>query len=319
MWPPVVFSPPDPNPTGGHNSYFGQAAGYSNLAGNDNCFFGQDAGFLNTGDRNSFFGREAGGNTTSGAFNAFFGSNAGINNSTGATNSFFGAGSGFSNTVGAENTFVGHLAGIANTTGENNTIIGGFANVGGAALTNATAIGFDANVNASNKIRLGNTSVTVIEGQVAYSFPSDARFKYNIQNNVPGLDFIKRLTPVTYYFDGQKLEEYSKTGVINNSIARQVSYNGDKQLHTGFLAQDVEKAAKELGYSFDGVHTPANDRDHYSIAYSQFIMPLVSSVQEQQRIIEQQNLQINKQQKDVEILKHLIDELTKKVNSLVHN
>ncbi len=47
-----------------------------------------------------------------------------------------------------------------------------------------------------------------------------------------------------------------------------------------------KKIFKELGYSFDGVHAPANDRDHYSLAYSQFIMPLVKSVQEQQKLIE---------------------------------
>ena len=43
------------------------------------------------------------------------------------------------------------------------------ANVSAGNLTNATAIGNGANVNASNKIRLGNTAVTVIEGQVAFT------------------------------------------------------------------------------------------------------------------------------------------------------
>src|ERR1035437_4450974 len=82
--------------------------------------------------------------------------------------------------------------------------------------------------------------------------PSDARFKYDIQKNVPGLDFINRLTPVTYYFDEQKLGEYTKTGVINNSLGKPTSFNGQKQLHTGFLAQDVEKIANQLGYSLTG-------------------------------------------------------------------
>ena len=48
-------------------------------------------------------------------------------------------------------------------------------------LTNATAIGFGANVSASNKIRLGNTAVMVIEGQVAFTFPSDKTKKENFQ------------------------------------------------------------------------------------------------------------------------------------------
>ena len=48
-------------------------------------------------------------------------------------------------------------------------------------LTNATAIGFQATVNASNKIRLGNTAVTVIEGQVAFTASSDKTKKENFE------------------------------------------------------------------------------------------------------------------------------------------
>jgi hypothetical protein len=49
----------------------------------------------------------------------------------------------------------------------NNTAIGAGANVSTGNLTNATAIGFNATVDASNKIRLGDAAVNVIEGQVA--------------------------------------------------------------------------------------------------------------------------------------------------------
>jgi len=53
-------------------------------------------------------------------------------------------------------------------------------------------------------------------------------------------------------------------------------------VHSGFLAQDIEKTCLELGYNFDGLHIPNdhNKTDHYSVAYSQFIMPLVKAVQE---------------------------------------
>ena len=44
--------------------------------------------------------------------------------------------------------------------------------------------------------------------------------------------------------------------------------------------------AERLGYRFDGVHAPANARDHYSLAYAQFVVPLVRAVQEQQAQIE---------------------------------
>jgi hypothetical protein len=46
-------------------------------------------------------------------------------------------------------------------------------------LKNATAIGNLAIVNASNKIRLGDTAVTMIEGQVAFTAVSDKTQKEN--------------------------------------------------------------------------------------------------------------------------------------------
>ena len=48
-------------------------------------------------------------------------------------------------------------------------------------LTNATAIGNGGIVDASNKVRLGNTAVTVIEGQVAFAASSDKTKKENFQ------------------------------------------------------------------------------------------------------------------------------------------
>ena len=123
------------------------------------------------------------------------------------------------------------------------------------------------------------------------------------------MDFIKKLTPVTYYFDSEKLAEFARTGILNNSIVRSVSYNQDLRLHTGFLAQDVEKIANDLGYQFDGVNKPAGEKDHYSLAYSQFIMPLVKAVQEQQQIIEGQTAVLNNQQKQIDVLKKQQEEL----------
>jgi hypothetical protein len=46
---------------------------------------------------------------------------------------------------------------------------------------NATAIGAGTLVNASNKIRLGNAAVTVIEGQVAFTSSSDKTKKENFR------------------------------------------------------------------------------------------------------------------------------------------
>ena len=68
---------------------------------------------------------------------------------------------------------------MSNTTGNTNTALGRSADVRTGNLSNATAIGFNARVNASNKIRLGDTNVTVIEGQVSFTASSDANLKEN--------------------------------------------------------------------------------------------------------------------------------------------
>ncbi len=50
--------------------------------------------------------------------------------------------------------------------------------------------------------------------------------------------------------------------------------------HTGFIAQEVEAAAKQSGFDFSGVHAPVNEKDNYSLSYSEFTVPLVKAVQE---------------------------------------
>ncbi len=58
---------------------------------------------------------------------------------------------------------------------------------------------------------------------------------------------------------------------------------------TGFLAQEVEAAAKKINYDFSGVDVPKVDGGLYSLRYAEFVVPLVKAVQEQQVIIETQN------------------------------
>jgi len=157
-------------------------------------------------------------------------------------------------------------------------------------LTNATAIGANAVVDVSSKIRLGDATVTVIEGQVAYTFPSDGRFKNNIsENDVKGLDFIKRLRPVVYNFDTRSYESFVTKGMADSIRQRYMKADFSSSTairQSGFIAQEVEKAARDAGYNFNGLHKPQNDNDHYSLAYSQFVVPLVKGMQDQQVQIE---------------------------------
>ena len=313
------------NTTGYGNSAIGAYSLYNNETGYYNTANGYESLNINTtGYENTANGYNSLFNNTTGLFNTATGSQSLFKNSSGyfntatgyqslnlTTTSFGNTADGiislYHNTTGSRNVGEGGYSLYTNTVGSNNSALGYGADVSVGNLDNATALGYGAIVNASNKVRIGNSDVTVIEGQVAFSFPSDARFKYNIQHNVPGLDFIKKLQPVTYYFDNEKLDDYTKTGVINNNKIYPASYKGEKEIHTGFLAQDVEKIANELGYHFDGVRAPQNDKDHYSLAYSQFIMPLVKGMQEQQVIIEKQN-------KIIENQNEMINELGRKIN-----
>ena len=54
----------------------------------------------------------------------------------------------------------------------------------------------------------------------------------------------------------------------------------EKIIQSGFIAQEVEQAAKELGYDFSGVDAPKNDKDFYGLRYAEFTVPLVKAVQE---------------------------------------
>lgn len=177
----------------------------------------------------------------------------------------------------------------ANITGGGNTVIGSLANVGGNNLHNATAIGYDAIVSASDKVRIGNTNVTVIEGQVPFSSPSDGRFKNNIREEVKGLDFIMKLRPVVYNFISSKYDAYMNGGIVKTGNDYAAI---EKIRQSGFIAQEVEAAAKSVGYDFNGVKVPASEKDTYSVSYSQFVVPLVKAVQEQQKEIEELRSQL---------------------------
>jgi hypothetical protein len=262
--------------------------------------------FLNSG-ASVFIGTNAGDvDDLTNNQNTFVGSSSGQLNTTGSLNTAIGNAALNINVSGVGNTAIGKSALITNDLGSNNSALGRLADVSTGSLTNATAIGFNATVNASNKVRIGSVAVTVIEGQVAYTFPSDARFKFNIKENVPGLDFIKKLKPVTYNFDTKKFDEHLNQNRKSETLETDYS-KSTALIHTGFLAQDIEKICADLGYDFDGLHIPdpSNPTDNYSVAYSQFIMPIVKAVQEQQEIIETQKTELEQLKSELEKYKML--------------
>jgi hypothetical protein len=284
------------------NGNYNTASGFNSLASNTSGTSNTAAGFYSlatntSGGNNTASGFNSLRNTTTGYNNTATGVTSLFNNVTGIENAATGTsslyfntiGNGntssgtyslYQNTTGNYNTASGRSSLYSNTTGSYNTAIGVGADVSTGELTYATAIGALAVVNASNKIRLGNSAVTVIEGQVSFTAVSDGRFKTNIKENVPGLDFVLKLRPVTYNFQTRKFDQFlgrADSMLQKNEASYQVA---DRIVRTGFIAQEMEKAASETGYDFDGLHKPANDKDNYGIAYAELTVPLVKAVQE---------------------------------------
>src|SRR5205085_156090 len=144
-----------------------------------------------------------------------------------------------------------------NTSGYNNTALGISADVGSGGLVNSTVIGANAVVNASNKIRLGDAGISVVESNAGSWTVSDGRFKNNIKENVMGLDFIKLLKPVTYNFDSKKFQEFLLQNYPDSIKAKRIAAMNNESLakaanilQSGFVAQDVADAANKSGYNF---------------------------------------------------------------------
>jgi len=256
------------NTTGNSNTAVGYGALTSNSTGSYNTAIGAESFIFNTGSYNTGAGYATLRANTAGEYNV------GI-----------GAQSLYSNTIGNYNVAVGLNALYGNLSGSDNIAIGWNAGTSVNNLNNTIVLGANAIVNASNKIRLGNTSVTVIEGQVAYTAASDRRLKTNIKNLGLGLDFIMQLEPVSYLMKSQV----------------------EPKTNWGFIAQDVEA----LVGTNNAILTIGGDEERtLGLRYTDFIAPLVKSVQEQQMLLEKQQsvienllIELRQQGKEIEALK----------------
>lgn len=280
------------NTTGSYNTALGYIANAYNTTGNWNAAVGYDAMSTNTtGASNTAVGAFALSANVTGNGNTSVGYNT-LLYSTGGNNAAFGVNALQSTTTYGGNTGIGAYTLVTNTTGGNNTALGANADVNSNNLSYASAIGNGAIVNSSNKVRIGSSTVTVIEGQVNWSYPSDGRFKFNIsETDIKGLDFINLLRPVAYNFDTRKFDEFLMKNIPDSIKAQRMTgqdYNASSSIYqSGFIAQEVEEAMKKSGYNFNGLHKPMDENDNYSLSLGQFVVPLVKAVQEQQKEIEE--------------------------------
>ncbi|MDI9310847.1 MAG: tail fiber domain-containing protein [Limnohabitans sp.] len=284
------------NLSGNSNVGIGSSTLQRNISGSKNVAVGVNAVYNNqTGSNNIGIGDAAMERNTSGEYNIALGNSSLYNNQNTSYNIAIGHEAQTNNQTN-NNTSVGHQTLYTNTSGSGNTAIGYKAYFSGS-YNNGTAIGNNTAVTADNQIRFGNSAVTSIGGFANWTNVSDKRFKKSIRyNTVPGLNFVMKLKPTTYYLDGD---------YISKAI-----YQGNKDiktseiLQTGFIAQEVETAAKEVGYDFSGVDKPKNENDFYGLKYAEFVVPLTKAIQEQQQIIESLK-------NEIEVLKSKINEIKK--------
>jgi len=278
------------NTSGDYNTANGYQALYTNTTGHHNTANGYTALYDNTtGSSNTAIGFNALSNNTTGSGNCAHGYLAGLANTTGNSNCAFGNAALFNIAGGTGNTAIGNNTLSQYDSGDYNTALGYAADRNGT-YSNTTVIGNSAIVSATNYIKVGNTSVTQIGGQVGWTTYSDGRFKLNVTENVKGLEFIKKLRPVTYNMDTKAADDFLIQNMPDSvKLMHQAGMDFTSStaiVHSGFIAQEVEQAAIESGFTSSIVNKPANDTDPYSLVYAEIVVPLVKAVQEQQQMID---------------------------------
>jgi hypothetical protein len=220
--------------------------------------------FLGTGNQNTGLGFEAGKNVGSGSSNTYVGYRA-APVSTGSNNVIVGREAALVLTSGNQNIFMGDQARHELTSGSNNVFIGHLVGVGSGATE-------------SNAIRLGNANTAtfrVKEGFITtFTGSSDARDKKDILPLQWGLDFIKKMNPVTFEWN-------SRNGLMR----------GPKTC--GFIAQELDAVETEFNSTeFTNIVDKSNP-DSLSIAVgpSNIIPILVKAIQDLSAQVEELKLQ----------------------------
>lgn len=280
------------NSSGSYNTALGTDAMRNSTTASWNVAIGSKSLYSNHGSYNTATGYQALYSNRSGHFNTANGYLALYNNFTGDYNVAVGYRALFSNTSGLYNTSMGRNALNYITTGNYNSALGNSAGPVDGTFSNTTSLGYGAVPTDSDQVRIGNSNVESIGGQVSWSTLSDGRFKRDIKEDVSGLEFIKKLRPVSYSVDRDAVDKFLR---IPDSV--RIQLQGQRRApkrQAGFVAQEVEAIVKKTGLVFHGVEAPQNENDHYSIRYAEFVVPLVKAVQELTGIVEAQQQKIAK-------------------------
>src|SRR5262249_39707545 len=271
---------------------------------------------------------------TEGSNNTASGVQALFSNTTGSNNTASGSSALFSNTEGTQNTASGTNALSSNTTGTSNTALGFGADVDetNGSLTNATAIGANAKVNDSNKIRLGDANITVIEGQVAFTFPSDQTTKEHFQpvDGEAVLTKLRTLTLTSWNYIGHDPAQFRHYGPMAQEFFAAFGHDGigtigtPTTLNVGDVAGIVLSAVQALEQRTTALQAKAAQGERQggliaeevakvypelvtrnaqgqveAIRYQELTPMLLNEVQHQQQALSTQQRQLSAQAKEL--------------------
>jgi hypothetical protein len=242
----------------GANTLTTTTVGYNNTA------VGAFAAWKATGTDNTATGTSALQAITTGFGNTAIGSSALSKLETAINNTAVGGTSTLTNNISSVgNTAVGVYC-LSGVTGQENTAIGYFAGANITSGGNNSCIGraaYASSATVNNEITLGDSSITTLRCQVtSITSLSDARDKTNIQPLIPGLNFINRLSPVSFDWN---MRDGGKIGVAD----------------TGFIAQDLQ-ACQSLTQEFIPGLVYAENPNKLEAAYGKLIPVLVKAIQE---------------------------------------
>ena len=212
----------------------------------------------------------------------------GVGNGNGSSNIAMGRCSAKDIAGGNCNVAIGSFAGIAITSGNDNISIGRAA---GCTITTTSCvinIGYNMTNTTASTTCIGGTCVMAAQ----FTATSDCRSKKDIKDLPYGLDFINLLRPVSYKWKPQE-DKLDKDG---NLIHKGEQNHTHQRTMFGLLGQQVKESLSKLGLGYNDFagfqdkeeeHGPSGWKPSYqeenktiSLAYDDFIAPLIKSVQE---------------------------------------
>lgn len=263
----------------GSNTAVGSEAmrGLSRNGGSTNTAIGWNAavyGYSSTGDYNVAVGSQANIYGGSGENNIAMGHQSLMGNSSNGVS-------------GDYNTGIGRLTGQTLSSGDYNTLVGGSAGQNVTTGSNNLCLGVDSGTSVSpfslstqsNRVIVGDNSITNAYVAVSWTVTSDERDKADVATLPSSLSFVEALNPVTFKWDKRsKYYVKDEDGNITSRPTPDGTHKEEKPF-AGFLAQEVQQAINDLGY-VDDVIVDNEQADLLKIKETALIPVLVKAVQE---------------------------------------